>query len=239
MDPRKPFAWRRFADGSWKEESGSVPAETRVAIELNDEPAGTIWASPHEPDRLALGHLLLEGWSFDAPKARAELLESDGGVVARVHAPGAVPPREAPLPPAAFVPPYAPASVVACVAGMQREAKIYSEGGGVHAAALFWAGNLRYLAEDVGKLNTLARLAAAKALDGRTRRALLLCCTGRVTGAMARRAALLHAPVVVTLSSPTAEGVSVCRAAGITLAGYARGKGFNVYVGDRIAPVSG
>lgn len=230
MQPRVPASWRRWQDGSWKEESGSLAVEVAVRVTLNGLDAGELRASPHDLAHLAVGHLLLEGYVFDAARCRTSVANLSGHAVVSVDAPGARreewkhPPRV----PAGAIP--EPDEALALVADMQKRAVLYAEGGGVHTSALFRQHELRFLAEDIGKVNTLGRLAGEAALAGSETRGMGLACTGRVTRAMGWKAALMGCPAVISVSGPTSAGLEVAREAGMTVIGYARGKGFNVYV---------
>ena len=84
-------------------------------------------------------------------------------------------------------------------------------------------------AEDIGRHNTIDRLAGEALLRGVNLTGMALITSGRVSSEMAAKAALLGVPLIASRTSPTDMAVTICSQAGITLVGYVRGGRFTVY----------
>jgi FdhD protein len=106
---------------------------------------------------------------------------------------------------------------------------LYKNVGGVHSSALSDGRELLILAEDVGRHNTLDKIAGRMILDRLSLRDPVLLTTGRISSDMVIKSARIGAFIVISRTSPTALSVALAEEAGITLVGYARRDGFNVY----------
>ena len=132
----------------------------------------------------------------------------------------------------------AAATVVALPAALRREQDLFRATGGLHAAALFTAaGELVALREDVGRHNALDKLLGAAFLAGRTPLAdSLVLVSGRSSYEIVQKCLAAGVPVVASVSAPSSLAVELAEAFRVTLVGFLRGEGFNVYAAaERIA----
>ena len=98
-----------------------------------------------------------------------------------------------------------------------------------YSAAVGTAEDLLLYAEDLGRHNTLDRLAGEALFRGIDLEGTMLVSSGRVSTEMVAKAARLGIVLFATRTSPTDLAVRMAEQAGITLAGYLRGESFDVY----------
>jgi FdhD protein len=125
-------------------------------------------------------------------------------------------------------------------AALRARQAVFEGTGGLHAAGLFTVdGAWVTSAEDVGRHNAVDKVVGRMLLDDRLPlEELVLAVSGRVSYEIVQKAWLAGIGLVCAVSAPTSLAVDLADEAGITLLGFARDGGFNIYThAARIAGV--
>ncbi len=220
-------------------------AEYPLRLVVNDQELTTLIASPHQLNYLVIGFLHLQGLI----DTKEDLLlmgicQNEGEAQVRIR--GTLPSKlrqvltsgcgggiSFNLPSATRIsfPPvnYSFNQLQQAMAQLNKLAEAYTSHGGIHSAGVSDGEQILLHAEDLGRHNTLDRI-AGEALDrGIDLRGRLLVTSGRISSEMAGKASQLGIALLASRTSPTDMAVKLCQQAGITLVGYLRGGRCEVY----------
>lgn len=118
---------------------------------------------------------------------------------------------------------------------VRNRQKLFSSTGGLHASALFnREGELKGIFEDVGRHNALDKLIGEQILNGHT--ALpesILFLSGRACFELIQKAVMAQIPIICALGAPSSLAVELAREFNITLIGFLKSDGFNLYSGPQ------
>jgi FdhD protein len=245
--------WRR---SGVSQGTRAVPEETPVALSYNGGTYAVMMATPRDLEDFAVGFSLSEGIVNSAAEIRSlDVVELDDGVELRMwladhkanllsarrrHIAGptgcglcGVESIAEALRPVAIVRSdarFAPAQIMAAMQALPPLQQLNVETRAVHGAA-FWMPQrgITALREDVGRHNALDKLAGALARDEIAAADSMVLLTSRVSVEMVQKTATIGAPLIVSVSAPTALAIRMAEAAGITLAAIARADGFEVF----------
>ena len=216
-----------FAYGFALTEGLAQPAEI-LSVEVVETPKGIdvqIWVTPQAEARLAKRRRTMAG-PVGCGLCGIDSLEEAM--------------REMPAVTAEFQ--MTPAQVRAAIASLPGAQPLHDATRAVHAAG-FWNGALLAVREDVGRHNALDKLVGAlrggMVREGEVRASMhptgAVLITSRVSIDMVQKVAAFGAPILIAVSAPTAQAVTLADQAGITLIALARPDGFQAFTHtDRI-----
>ena len=251
MSPPKNTHYLKFYSGETIEANNRVPVEAAVALTVNGEIWTTFMCTPSQQEVLMLGFLFNEG-IINTIEDIADIRVCEHGdnvdvwTVKRVEKPakwrrttgctgGATAVDTISLPRPVFPPSdsrITPQQITRLVSLLFESQELYKESGGVHTSALCGRAHVLLSAEDIGRHNTLDKLAGLW-LQGKAQWTAsdpkVLVSTGRVSSEMLQKAARMGVSILVSRTSPSSLSIELAKKWNITLVGYARRDRFNVY----------
>lgn len=215
----------RYKDGHWRMIQDDVTREEAVAVSWSREGEATVlgettlWAWPHEPELLALGHTLLDAAWEPCGLHRAASAALVGASAWRVTLGGALP-GALPEPPRF----WGAGELLLAMHDFISEGGQWDDTGCFHRAGVFdpQEGRLLVRAEDIGRHNCVDRLAGWSVTRGvpLTDKALLI--SARMTSSLCAKALRAGFSILVSRSAVTTAAIAMAEKAGATLAGFAR-----------------
>jgi FdhD protein len=124
-----------------------------------------------------------------------------------------------------------PEQLIHLLVGLRSGQRIFERTGGLHAAARFdAAGLLLDLREDVGRHNAMDKLIGAALLnDSLPFTNQMVVVSGRLSFELVQKAARAGVELLAGVSAPSSLAVELAEEVGMTLVGFLREQGFNIY----------
>lgn len=226
---------------------GGMIDEALVSIFVNGQELATVMCSPLDQEALALGFLFNEGViraldevrlvqanvartavdiflnraEFDPPR-RMLLTSGCGGGITLEFLTESYPPLETD-----FV--ITPDVVFRRMKDLQGAARLYNQVRGVHTSILGDSERLLISAEDVGRHNTIDKIAGHALRRGIETRDRMLFTSGRISSEMLGKARRMGVPLVASRTAPTSYAVRLAQVWNLCVIGYVRQGRMQVY----------
>jgi FdhD protein len=235
-----------YRRGRWSTASGSVIQESTVCIFVNGRELVTMMATMQEQEELAAGFLFTEGivtrredilgislapnrTCVDVWLTKSELDLPQRRILTSGCGKGMTFDQSSDLTPLNSDLILSHGELALLMRELQSRAILYHQARGVHAAGLASRSGLVMLTEDVGRHNTLDKLAGRCLLEGVNPKDHILLTTGRVSSEMMNKARRMEIPLVASRTSPTSLSIRRAEEWKITLVGYLRPQQMRVY----------
>lgn len=267
MDSSSNHQIVRMVKGHRETITRQVVEEYPLRLRVNGRELATLICSPHQLNFMVAGFLRLQGFVDCLDDIQALGICDDFGL-AEVHLGHALPDRlQLTLTsgcgagisynlPQQFLKDscrdqsrYTSNALFLLMRQLKLKSERYRQHGGIHSAAIGDHEGLLFHAEDIGRHNTLDRLAGEALFKGVDLHGKILYTSGRISTEMVAKAVRLGISLLASRSSPTNRAIELCKQAGITLVGYLRGESLEVYShpqhlqlsssGQRISGISG
>ncbi len=246
--PQKAIHYEKYEFKKWKPFDADTIVESPVSLTVNGEVWLTFMCTPVNLEAMSVGFLYNEGviesmgevedvrvcehgdnvdvWlnrSVEQPRSWRRTSGCTGGVTAV---------DLLARPDVSFngdQPRVTPEVIGHLVELLFESQELYRETGGVHTSALSDGERIVFVAEDIGRHNTLDKLAGLCLMNDEWPSERVLITTGRISSEMLQKAARIQAPIIISRTSPSSLSIEMAERYGITLIGYARRDRFNVY----------
>jgi FdhD protein len=248
ISPQKEIQYERYEFRKWERHDAGTIVETPVSLTVNGQVWLTFMCTPVHLEEMAVGFLYNEGviermsevenvhvcehgdnvdvWlnrDVEQPASWRRTSGCTGGVTAV----DLLAKPDVSFGGTRFQ--IQPEAIGDLVEMLFESQSLYRETGGVHTSALSDGEKIVISAEDIGRHNTLDKIAGLCLMNDIHPEKRILITTGRISSEMLQKAARMEAPILISRTSPSSLSIEMAERYGITLIGYARRHRFNVY----------
>lgn len=242
----RPAPPRLYKAGQLSQLDKLPPPERAISLIVDGEELATVACSPHRVLALALGFLRVEDIIQTADDVLLMEVCDDETVVKIRLAPTA---RRVPhdrkriltsgcgrgvtfsldVVPVEGGMAVRPEQLMEWMEALLERGEGHKEHGGTHTAGLFGPGGLEIYVEDIGRHNTIDRIAGEALLGDVDTRGKAILTSGRISSEMLVKCSRLGVGIAASRTSPTELAVSLAQEAGVAVCGYVRRDQLRIY----------
>lgn len=230
----------------------NVVQETPLTIYFNEEELVTMLCSPSQPEELAIGFLLAEGF-ISQPEDLEEISYDKRKSIIWVT--GKKRPLQSQLMSKRYLSACCGKSrtsfyfandaqlarplnsdlkiplshIYRYTHYLETHLPLFQNTGGVHSGAIGRNGEVIYSAYDIGRHNVFDKLYGHAFQTGQSLAECVLFFSGRVSSEILLKVAKMGSPILIARSAPTELALQLAQDLHITVVGFARGDRFNIY----------
>jgi FdhD protein len=235
-----------FSKGNWKESNHKPPEESSVILTINGETWLSFGCSPFNLEELAVGFLFnehiidsfaevesvrvcenktnIDVW-LDHPAKKPDKWENtsgcSGGKTSLINK------KEIYISDDFQIEAQ---RILDLFSVLLTKQELYKETRGIHCSLLSDGKDKYYLAEDIGRHNTVDKIAGLYLMNGNQDWSpKIIFTTGRISSDMIQKTARLGIPIAVSRTCPMKSSVDFAQENNITLIGYSRRNEFTIY----------
>jgi len=120
--------------------------------------------------------------------------------------------------------------VYSLISEMQERAGLFKLTGGVHSCALADKhGSIILFSEDISRYNTIDKIFGETFVKGITTEDKIMLTSCRITSGILKKIIFGKLSIVISRAATTDLAIKLAKRVGITLVGFARGEGMNIY----------
>jgi len=252
MEPLFQTTVTKIKQGKRFETEDTLIREIKLEIILNGERVGAVMCTPVDQKALAVGYLMSEGIIRSVEDISAMQLHNEG---MRIEIEAAVDSEQLQrLDSEAVVISGCGKSMTANIDPDQIDAKVmqddyriapallstqmdqfytecplYEQTGCVHTAKLYISEQESFVAEDIAQHNTIDKVIGKALMEGVDTSRAFLMVSGRLSSEMVAKAVMHQIPILASRTASTCLGLQIAEKFGLTLIGFVRNRGMNLY----------
>ncbi len=246
--PSNPIQYQFFQNGKSELVDAHLPTEVSVSLTVNGEVWLTFMCSPLQLEALSIGFLFNEGIISDFGEvADVRVCEHGDNVDVWLNRAAEKPVKwtrtsgctggVTSVEPHAYIEPVQHQNNVMLTSKeipvllkmLDENQTLYKQTGGIHTSILTNGADKIIAAEDIGRHNTLDKIAGIALMENSQFEERIILTTGRISSEMMQKSLRLGASVIISRTSPSSMSVELAQKQGVTLIGYTKRHRFNVY----------